>query len=222
MYRHENRHTWRERTGGSDPGSPFSRARSRGYGVEPQSAAGALARGRLGWAHRRRLDCRNRAERCVYQPGGAECGLPLHGGEPGLIYESRIRSTLLLNEVISTLNPAPRLWVNASTATIYRHALDRAMDEATGELGGNEPGAPDTWNFSIGVAKGWEQAFFSTPTPRTRKIAIRSAITFSPDRGESSMCSRGLSGVVLAADRGPALSLFPGFTRLTSCGRWIC
>ena len=57
------------------------------------------------------------------------------------------------------------------------------MDEATGELGGNEPGAPETWNFSIDVAKAWEEAFFSTPTPLTRKIAIRSAITFSPDRG---------------------------------------
>jgi uncharacterized protein (TIGR01777 family) len=99
------------------------------------------------------------------------------------IYESRIHSTRLLNQVLPSLNRAPRLWVNASTATIYRHALDRAMDEGEGEVGGNEPGAPDTWNFSIDVAKGWEEAFFSTPTPLTRKIAIRSAITLSPDRG---------------------------------------
>jgi uncharacterized protein len=99
------------------------------------------------------------------------------------IYESRIRSTLLLNRVIASLNQPPRLWVNASTATIYRHALDRPMDEVSGELGGDEPGAPDTWNFSIEVAKGWEEAFFSTTTPRTRKIATRSAMTFSPDRG---------------------------------------
>ena len=67
-------------------------------------------------------------------------------------------------------NHPPRLWVNASTATIYRHALDRAMDEADGELGGNEPGAPDTWNFSIDVAKGWEQAFFAAP----RRVPARS------------------------------------------------
>jgi uncharacterized protein (TIGR01777 family) len=100
-----------------------------------------------------------------------------------IIYESRIQSTRLLNQVLSSLNRAPRLWVNASTATIYRHTLDRAMSEAEGELGGNEPGAPDTWNFSIDVAKGWEEAFFSTPTPLTRKIAMRSAITLSPDRG---------------------------------------
>lgn len=99
------------------------------------------------------------------------------------IYDSRINSTRLLNEVIASLAQPPRLWINASTATIYRHALDRAMTEAEGELGGNEPGAPDTWNFSIQVAKGWEEAFFCTPTPRTRKIAIRSALTLSPDRG---------------------------------------
>ena len=99
------------------------------------------------------------------------------------IYDSRIESTRRLQKAIESLRNPPRLWLNASTATIYRHALDRPMDEATGELGGNEPGAPDTWNFSIDVAKAWEAAFFERPTPRTRKIAMRSAMTFSPDRG---------------------------------------
>jgi uncharacterized protein (TIGR01777 family) len=99
------------------------------------------------------------------------------------IFDSRILSTQLLNQVIFSLNHPPPIWLNASTATIYRHALDRPMDETTGELGGNEPGAPDTWNFSIQIAKAWEEAFFSTPTPRTRKVALRSAMTFSPDRG---------------------------------------
>ncbi len=99
------------------------------------------------------------------------------------IYQSRLQSTELLNRVVQALRDPPRVWLNASTATIYRHALDRAMDEVTGELGGGEPGAPDTWNFSIDVAKRWEQAFFGVETPRTRKVAMRSAMTFSPDRG---------------------------------------
>ncbi len=99
------------------------------------------------------------------------------------ILESRIRSTMVLNQVIESLRQPPRVWINASTATIYRHALGRPMDEATGELGGDEPDAPSTWRFSIDVAKAWEEAFFSTPTPRTRKIAARSAIVMSPDRG---------------------------------------
>lgn len=101
------------------------------------------------------------------------------------IYDSRIRSTQLLGRVIGALSDPPKVWLNASTATIYRHALDRPMDEATGELGGNEPGAPKTWNFSIRVAKDWEAAFFRSETPRTRKIAMRSAITFSPAPGNA-------------------------------------
>ena len=99
------------------------------------------------------------------------------------IFESRVRSTQIINQAIAAIAHPPSIWLNASTATIYRHALDRPMDEATGEFGGDEPGAPDTWNFSIQVAKAWEEAFFSKPTPGTRKVALRSAMTLSPDRG---------------------------------------
>lgn len=99
------------------------------------------------------------------------------------IFDSRISTTRLLQCTMESLSAPPRLWLNASTATIYRHALDRPMDEATGGLGGDEPGAPDTWNFSIRVAKAWEQAFFAASLPHTRKVATRSAIMFSPDRG---------------------------------------
>ncbi len=99
------------------------------------------------------------------------------------ILQSRVRSTMLLHEALAGVKRPPAVWLNASTATIYRHALDRPMDEATGELGGNEPGAPDTWNFSIDVAKAWESAFFSRATPNTRQVALRSAMTFSPDHG---------------------------------------
>jgi len=106
------------------------------------------------------------------------------------ICDSRIRSTRLLGQMIAALTEPPRVWLNASTATIYRHALDRPMDEATGELGGGElitPNrrAPGTWNFSVRVAKDWEGAFFSAATPNTRKVALRSAITFSPVAGNA-------------------------------------
>jgi len=106
------------------------------------------------------------------------------------VYGSRINSTRLLNRVISTLNDPPKVWLNAATATIYRHSIDTPMDEATGELGGNEliskrRRAPDTWNFSVKIAKDWEAALFETETPRTRKIALRSAITFSPVAGNA-------------------------------------
>jgi uncharacterized protein len=118
------------------------------------------------------INLAGRSVNCRYNTGNRQA-----------IFESRVLSTQLLNKVIASLDNPPAVWLNASTATIYRHSLDRPMDEATGELGGNEPGAPDTWNFSIEVAKAWEEAFFSTQTPRTRKVALRSAMTFSPDPG---------------------------------------
>jgi len=99
------------------------------------------------------------------------------------IKESRVRSTRLIGETIAKLARPPKIWMNMSTATIYRHAFDRPMDEATGEIGGNEPDAPKQWAFSIDVATSWEEALFSSATPATRKIALRAAMVMSPDRG---------------------------------------
>ena len=99
------------------------------------------------------------------------------------IMSSRVDTTRLIGRAIAEARQAPKVWMNASTATIYRHAFDRPMDEATGELGGHEPNVPDTWRFSIDVATSWERAFSEASTPNTRKIALRSAMIMSPDRG---------------------------------------
>jgi NAD dependent epimerase/dehydratase family enzyme len=126
-----------------------------------------------------------------------------HAANRRAILDSRIESTRLLNRIVASLPNPPRLWLNASTATIYRHPLDRPMDEATGELGGGEVGAPDTWNFSIDVAKSWESAFFETATPRTRKVALRSAVTLSPDPGGIFDVLLGLVRYGLGGTQGP-------------------
>jgi len=97
------------------------------------------------------------------------------------ISNSRVFTTNLVGQAIGQASAPPRVWLNASTATIYRHALDRPMDEQTGEIGGHEPNAPQKWNFSVEVATAWERAFFSAKTPATRKVALRSAIVMSPE-----------------------------------------
>lgn len=99
------------------------------------------------------------------------------------IMESRIDTTRIVGCAIAACARPPALWMNASTATIYRHALDHPIDEVTGELGGREPGIPSTWKFSIDVATAWEREFFAAPTPQTRKIALRSAMVMYPSRG---------------------------------------
>lgn len=100
------------------------------------------------------------------------------------IMESRIESTRAIGEALARAKQPPRIWLQASTATLYEHRFDAPNDEATGILGGSEPNAPDTWRFSIDVAKAWEQAALDAgPLPQTRLVLLRSAITMSPDRG---------------------------------------
>lgn len=99
------------------------------------------------------------------------------------IKDSRVNSTRVVGKAIASAKDPPRVWLQASTATIYAHSYDRVNDDETGKIGGNEPGAPDTWNFSIDVATSWEQAANESETRKTRKVLMRSAMTMSPDRG---------------------------------------
>lgn len=99
------------------------------------------------------------------------------------ILESRIKSTQILGEAFRKVSNPPRLWMNASTATIYRHTFDRPMDEFTGEINVVQPNAPPSWNFSIEVGTRWEESFFKSENPGTRKIALRSAMVMGPHRG---------------------------------------
>lgn len=83
------------------------------------------------------------------------------------IFRSRLDTTAALSEAIAAASVPPPLWINASTATIYRHAEDRPMTEEHGELGRG---------FSVEVAKAWERALFAADLPNTRRVALRSAI----------------------------------------------
>jgi uncharacterized protein (TIGR01777 family) len=99
------------------------------------------------------------------------------------IVESRVQSTRIVGRAIARAARPPGVWLQASTATIYAHRYDAANDEATGILGGSEASAPDTWRFSIDVAKAWEQAATEVSLPHTRTVLMRSAMTMSPDPG---------------------------------------
>jgi uncharacterized protein len=100
-----------------------------------------------------------------------------------LIRDSRVNSTRAVGRAIARAVRPPRVWLQASTATIYAHGYDAANDEATGLIGWSEPNAPDAWRFSVEVAWAWEQAAHEATVPRTRKVLMRSAMTMSPDRG---------------------------------------
>jgi uncharacterized protein (TIGR01777 family) len=94
--------------------------------------------------------------------------------------DSRVESTRAVGRAIAAAARPPRVWLQMSTATIYAHRFDAANDEATGVLGGGEPGAPRLWDASIDIAKAWERELAAAPTPRTRKVAMRTAMVMVP------------------------------------------
>jgi uncharacterized protein (TIGR01777 family) len=83
------------------------------------------------------------------------------------ILESRVQSTQALAQALAQCTNPPLVWLNAASATIYRHAEDHPQDEDTGELGSG---------FSVAVCRAWEEAFFAGDLPHTRRVALRIAI----------------------------------------------
>jgi uncharacterized protein (TIGR01777 family) len=90
-----------------------------------------------------------------------------------LIYSTRLDATAILGRAIQQCKLTPKLWINASSATIYRHSLDREMTEA------GEPGS----GFSVDVCQRWEATFNQFDTPETRKVIIRTAIVLGRSGG---------------------------------------
>lgn len=97
--------------------------------------------------------------------------------------DSRVNSTRIVGEAIQHSAKPPGVWLQMSTATIYAHRFDAANDEATGIIGGGELDAPRYWRRSIEIAQAWELAQAEAKTPCTRRVALRSAMVMSPDRG---------------------------------------
>jgi len=139
------------------------------------------------------------------------------------ILDSRVKSTRAVGDAIAQARRPPQVWLQASTATIYAHRHDAPNDEATGLIGGHEPGAPSAWNFSIDVAQAWERALEQAVTPRTRKVALRSAMTMSPDAGGIfdtllALVRRGLGGTAGDGRQFVSWIHFEDFVRAT---RWL-
>jgi hypothetical protein len=98
------------------------------------------------------------------------------------ILNSRVESTRWVAEAIRDAAAPPRVWLQASTATIYAHRYDQANDEASGRIDLVNAMAPE-WRFSVDVAAAWEREVDRIETPATRRVKMRSAIVMSSLRG---------------------------------------
>jgi len=101
------------------------------------------------------------------------------------IMSSRVDSTRVLGQAVARAANPPKVWLQASTATIYSHRFDAPNDEYTGILGGFEPDAPKEWHFSTDVARAWEQAIDEADTPHTRRVKMRMAVVMTLGRGSA-------------------------------------
>jgi uncharacterized protein len=109
------------------------------------------------------------------------------------ILNSRIESTRVIGQAIASCRTPPRVWLNSSTATIYRHAEDRPMDDETGEIGSG---------FSVGIALAWEKEFFEADVPQTRGVALRTAMVMGPQAGGPFVVFRRLARLGLGGTLG--------------------
>ena len=114
--------------------------------------------------------------RAVVNLAGRSVNCRYHARNRAQMMDSRIEPTRAIGKTIARLRKPPEVWLNASTATIYKHSLDREMDEETGVIGAT-PEAKDA--FSIEVATAWEKTFDECVVPQTRKVKLRSAMVLS-------------------------------------------
>ena len=96
--------------------------------------------------------------------------------------QSRVDSCEAIGRAIQQARRPPAVWLQASTASIYAHTHGTPHDES-GVLGGRVAGTPAYWSYSVAIARTWELALAAADTPHTRKVALRTGFTMSPDRG---------------------------------------
>lgn len=90
------------------------------------------------------------------------------------IYDSRINSTKVLQQAVDNCINKPKIWLNASSATIYVHSETHLNTEANGIIGDD---------FSMNICKSWEKEFFKTENEETRKVALRTSIVLGNNGG---------------------------------------
>ena len=146
----------------------------------------AIARSRKGWSGDGMFlewDGKNLGP-WAYALEGAELVINLAGRSVNCRYsaenrkeilDSRVASTEIIGKAIAECRVPPKLWLNASTATWYRHAEDKPQDEWNGEAGNG---------FSCDIARAWEDAFFEANVPaETRKVALRTGMVLANEPG---------------------------------------
>ena len=90
------------------------------------------------------------------------------------ILDSRINSTKLIGNAISVCKQAPKLWINASAAGIYKPSITHPATEEEQAVG---------TNFMAEVVARWENEFFGFQLSKTRQVALRTSVVLGLNGG---------------------------------------
>ncbi|HEY8965740.1 MAG TPA: TIGR01777 family oxidoreductase [Candidatus Methylacidiphilales bacterium] len=142
----------------------------------------------------------------VVNLAGRSVNCRYHARNLGEMMASRIDSTRAVREAVARAARPPRVWLQASTATLYAHHLGTEQDAPNGEegqIGGGEPGAPRLWDASIEIAKAWErEACGDGLLPATRLVLLRTAIVMETAPGGPFAILRNLARLGLGGKLG--------------------
>ncbi|HYG17241.1 MAG TPA: DUF1731 domain-containing protein, partial [Bacteroidia bacterium] len=122
------------------------------------------------------------------------------------IIDSRVNSARVLSEALSRCDNPPAVWLNAGSATIYRHSEDNPMDEA------GEPGE----GFSVEVCQRWEEEFYRKDLPGIRKVALRTSMVMGTEGGIWPVLKR-LTKLGLGGTMGPGTQYISWIHALDFC-----
>ena len=143
----------------------------------------------------------------VLNLAGKSVNCRYHRKQRAEVINSRVNTTTIIGEAIRNCIRPPKLWINASSTTIYQHSLHESQNEFNGQVS-EKKSDNMPWSlldqvrlrknrllaqlfygkqseqyenldldFSVHVCKLWEKAFIEQRTPFTRKITLRTAIT---------------------------------------------
>ena len=96
-----------------------------------------------------------------------------------ILIDSRVKPTRVLGRAIAQCANPPPVWLNASSATIYRHTFGPAWDETSTDFTAT-PEVRD--EFSLRIIHEWEKAFYEPTLPSTRRVALRTTMVLGHAR----------------------------------------
>jgi hypothetical protein len=96
------------------------------------------------------------------------------------IIDSRVKSVSVINQAILNSKTPPLILIQVSSLAIYGDTGDRICDEAT----------PASSGFSPEVCIQWEEAFFASDLPNTRRVVLRTGLALANDGGAMAVLDR--------------------------------